>query len=222
MTLTTDTLRTWFKQFNADYFGDELPVPRLALSKARTRLGTMACKSVRRIGRTVYTDFTIRISTYYDCTEREYKETLLHEMIHYYITYKHIRDASSHGPVFRSMMDSLNRRYGWHITVSSSMRGRRLTDPAEAARVRTYVVLALVLDTGERMLSVVNPKAACEVDLMARSTRRIVDHRWYMTQDAFFSTYPKVRSLRACRVTADIYNEKTAAMQPVTLRREPR
>ena len=82
MTLTTDTLRTWFKQFNAVYFGDELPVPRLALSKARTRLGTMACKSVRRIGRTVYTDFTIRISTYYDCTEREYQETLLHELIH--------------------------------------------------------------------------------------------------------------------------------------------
>ena len=120
------------------------------------------------------------------------------------------------------MMDSLNSRYGWHITVSSSMRGRKLTDPEEAARVHTYVVLALVLDTGERMLSVVNPKAAHDVDLMARSTRRIVDHRWYMTQDAFFSTYPKVRSLRACRVTKDVYNEKTAAMQPLSLRQESR
>ena len=45
MTLTTDILRAWFRQFNADYFGDELPVPRLVLSKARTRLGTMATPS---------------------------------------------------------------------------------------------------------------------------------------------------------------------------------
>ena len=83
MTLTTDILRAWFRQFNADYFGDELPVPRLVLSKARTRLGTMACKCQRRLLKRVYTDFTIRISTYYDCSEREYQETLLHEMIHY-------------------------------------------------------------------------------------------------------------------------------------------
>ena len=88
MTLTTDILRTWFRQFNADYFGDELPVPRLVLSKARTRLGTMACKCQRRLLKRVYTDFTIRISTYYDCNEREYQETLLHEMIHYYIIYE--------------------------------------------------------------------------------------------------------------------------------------
>ena len=83
MTLTTDILRTWFRQFNTDYFGSELPMPRIVLSKARTRLGTMACKCTRRLMKRVYTDFTIRISTYYECTEREFQETLLHEMIHY-------------------------------------------------------------------------------------------------------------------------------------------
>ena len=49
MTLTTDILRTWFRQFNTDYFGSELPMPRIVLSKARTRLGTMACKCTRRL-----------------------------------------------------------------------------------------------------------------------------------------------------------------------------
>ena len=66
MTLTTDILRTWFRQFNTDYFGSELPMPRIVLSKARTRLGTMACKCTRRLMKRVYTDFTIRISTYYE------------------------------------------------------------------------------------------------------------------------------------------------------------
>ena len=88
MILTTDILRTWFRQFNTDYFGGELPMPRIVLSKARTRLGTMACKCTRRLLKRVYSDFVIRISTYYECTEREFQETLLHEMIHYYIIYK--------------------------------------------------------------------------------------------------------------------------------------
>ncbi len=32
MTLTVDLLRQWFAQFNAAYFGDELPMPALGLS----------------------------------------------------------------------------------------------------------------------------------------------------------------------------------------------
>ena len=217
MTLTVDLLRTWFKQFNADYFDNELPVPRIALSKARTRLGTMACRRVRKLLRWVYTDFTIRISTYYDCTEREYKETLLHEMIHYYITYKHIPDTSSHGRVFREMMLRLNREHGWHITVSSSMRGRQLTDASSAAKA-TYLVLAIVLDDGKRMLSVVNPRSARTIDAQAEGVRRIVDHRWFMTQDAYFRSFPRVRTLRGRIVSEDVYNEKTAAMQPLVLK----
>ena len=218
MTLTTDILRTWFRQFNADYFGDELPVPRLALSKARTRLGTMACKCTRRMFKRVYSDFAIRISTYYDCTEREYQETLLHEMIHYYIMYKHIPDTSSHGRVFREMMNRLNSQYGWNISVSSSMRGRKLTDPSAVKAVKIYVVLAIILRNGDRMLSVVSPGSAAKLDQMAKQVKDIVDHRWYMTQDEYFREFPKVRSLRARRVSNDVYKEKTAAMQPLILK----
>lgn len=215
MKLTTDILHKWFILFNDEYFGGELPVPRLALSKARTRLGTMSCKCTRRMFRRVYSDFTIRISTFYDCSEREYQETLLHEMIHYYITYRHIPDTSSHGRVFREMMQRINSRHGWHITVSAT---HRLQPACQAATPVTYVVLAIVKDDGTRMFSVVNPKAARGIDIQAHSVKEIADHRWYMTQDQYFSDFPKVRTLRARRVTAAIYDEKTAAMQPLALK----
>lgn len=219
MTLTTDILRTWFRQFNADYFGGELPMPRLALSKARTRLGTMACKCRRRLLKRVYTDFTIRISTYYACSEREYQETLLHEMIHYHIIYNQLKDTSPHGPLFRSIMQRLNSEHGWHITVSSSMRGHAVADTQSARKVSTYVVLAIQMGDGRRMLSVVSPRSARRIDLMARSVREIADHRWYMTQDGYFVDFPKVRSLRARLVTREVYEQKTAAMQPLVLKR---
>ena len=217
MTLTTDILRTWFRQFNTDYFGSELPMPRIVLSKARTRLGTMACKCTRRLMKRVYTDFTIRISTYYECTEREFQETLLHEMIHYYIMYKHIPDTSSHGKVFREMMHRLNSRYGWHITVSSSMRGRKIADEQGMSRRSAFLVLAIVLDDGSRMLSVVSPRSARKLDVMAQGVKKIVDHRWYLSSDPYFADFSKVRSLRARRVDQDLFNEKTAAMQPLVL-----
>lgn len=218
MTLTTDILHTWFRQFNADYFGDELPVPRIALSKARTRLGTMSCRRVRKLLRWTYTDFTIRISTYYECSEREFQETLLHEMIHLYIAYHNLTDTSSHGKVFRQIMQRLNSEHGWNITITSSMRNHKLTPSTPDNSPTSFLVLAIVLDDGKRMLSVVNVRSALKVDASARRTHRIADHRWYMSQDPYFRDFTCVRSLRARRVSMDVYNEKTAAMQPLVLK----
>lgn len=217
MILTTDILRTWFRQFNTDYFGGELPMPRIVLSKARTRLGTMACKCTRRLLKRVYSDFVIRISTYYECTEREFQETLLHEMIHYYIIYKRIPDTSSHGKVFREIMHQLNSKYGWHITITSSMRGRKVADESGRSRRSAFLVLAVILNDGTCMLSVVSPKSARKLDVMAKGVKEIADYRWYMSSDPYFADYPVVRSLRARRVEKELYNEKTAAMQPLVL-----
>ena len=219
MTLTIDILHAWFRQFNADYFGDELPVPRIALSKARTRLGTMSCRRVRKLLRWTYTDFTIRISTYYDCTEREFQETLLHEMIHYYIAYKNISDTSSHGKVFRQIMQQLNNEHGWNITITSSMHNHKLTPVQRKITVANYfLVLAIELDDGGRMFTVVNKKAIRKVYDALRNCRNIVNHRWYVSLDPYFLDFPCVRSLRARCVSIDEYNEKTAAMQPLALK----
>lgn len=217
MTLTADLLRRWFDQFNELYFGGELPVPRIGLSRARTKLGTMACRRVRRLKGWAYTDFTIRISVYYDCAERDYQQTLLHEMIHYYIAYRNIADTSAHGRVFRQIMNRLNSQYGWNITVSAR-RGSLTPSAQEHRGGQVYIVLALTLDDGSRMLSVVSRNYVRIVDSLARSTRRVADHRWYVSTDAYFAGFAKVRSLRACRVPADVYNEKTAAMQPLVLK----
>lgn len=218
MTLTIDILHAWFRQFNADYFGDELPVPRIALSKARTRLGTMSCRRVRKLLRWTYTDFTIRISTYYDCTDREFQETLLHEMIHYYIAYKNISDTSSHGKVFRQIMQRLNNEHGWNITITLGKETKLKPAQASKAPATYHLVLALELNDGGRMFTVVNKKAIRKVYDALRCCRDIVNHRWYVTYDPYFNDFTCVRSLRARRVSIDVYNEKTAAMQPLALK----
>ena len=220
MTLNVDILRQWFWQFNREYFAGELPEPRLYLSRARTRLGNMSFRRGRFTGRP--TDFAIGISTCYQLTQKECQEVLIHEMIHYYIAYRRIADTSSHGRMFRSIMQHINSRYGWNITVSyrpSSLRpSESLCAASGGGSTRRYTVLALELKNGKCMLSVVSPKSVTRIEKLLHGVGAVASHAWYATDDDFFFMYPKVRSLRAIRVDRDVYEAKTAAMTPLSVK----
>ncbi len=212
MQVSIEWIEKWFTVFNNDYFGGKLPLPDLALSKSKTRLGSMSCKHVTRFGRTKVYDFAIRISNYYDMTERQFQNVLLHEMIHYSIAYTGTKDTSPHGVVFRGMADAMNKKYGWDINVMISIRNVKIADDKI---VKPFLVMALELQTGERLLTVVNPKYAKKVDSMARNVKRISRFAWYTSTDKYFIHYPLVRALRGRRVTLDVYEEKTSEMQQV-------
>ena len=86
MQVNVELLKEWFADFNVRYFGGSLPVPAFAVGRSRTQLGCMSCKVRRRMFSKSYTDYTIRLSNYYDADERHFKNVLLHEMIHLCIT----------------------------------------------------------------------------------------------------------------------------------------
>ena len=205
-------MEEWFQKFNHDYFSGKLPLPRLALSMSRTRLGSMACKRRVRKGRKEYYDYSIHISNYYDRSERQYQNVLLHEMIHEYIAYSRQKDTSAHGVIFRGMMDNLNRKYGWEMTVMTSTR--RTAVAGGIPQDRTYLVLAIALRTGERMLTVVNPHYARLLDRQLSTVVTMSEHGWYTSKDTSFFSFPQVRSLRGCRVSSVEYERKKREMTP--------
>lgn len=212
MRLTVEILKAWFVQFNADYFDGTLPLPRLALSHGRTRLGSMSCKRRRRWLKTEYYDFSIRVSTYYDSPERDYQNVLLHEMIHYYIAYHRLRDTSAHGRLFRKMMTDLNTRHGWQISVSRRPPDAQLW---QSLRPRTTrLVLALRNSSGQCFLTVVNPNYARSINHRLKLATDITWHRWYHSDDVYFQTFPVVRTLRGRRVSTDELEWRTASLIP--------
>ena len=146
MDITTDILAIYFDKFNKAYFDGKLPVPRFAVTNSRTILGQFICTRERRkiLRPSVCTGFTIKVSRYYDITERDYHNILLHEMIHYHIAYHGMRDTSPHGVLFKRMMNTLNS-HGWHITVSTNTRQWAV---AEANRKAQYNVLTLTATDG--------------------------------------------------------------------------
>jgi hypothetical protein len=209
-------METWFDRFNHDYFDGGLPRPRFALSKSRTRLGSMACKRRLKMGRIQYYDYSIHISNYYDQSERQFQNVMLHEMIHYSIAYTGLKDTSSHGDVFRGMMDSLNRKYGWGITVMSSTRNVKVSEDMKPDPNKERLVLALEMADGKRFLSVVNPHFARRLNAELKRVPQIKKASWHISTDACFAHYPVVRSMRGRRVERDVYDEKVREMKQIT------
>lgn len=207
MKITTDVLAEYFQQFNRDYFSGGLPLPRLVPSRSRTRLGSFSCKSKMTWRGRKLTDFTIRISTYYNMSERQMQNVLLHEMIHYSIAYSGLKDTSAHGVVFRGMMENLNRKYGWEITVMQDTKGWKLSEMAQrkidSQRGTERLVLAMRTRDGRCFLSVVNPRFREKLEVQIKKVPDIVWHQWLVSSDEYFINFPTVRTLRGRRVSED-------------------
>ena len=221
MIVTIDWMEEWFKRFDQEYFGGKLPLPELALTRAKTRLGQLAFKRASRWGRTKLYDFKLSMSTYYDMTEQQAKSVLLHEMIHYIIGYTGLKDTSPHGVVFRGMMDNLNRKYGWDIRVMTSTKGwkvsERVAEKKKAKGPQTYLMLAIELKDGKFYLSRVNPGFARRIEKQLPMVRELRSHRWYTTQESYFEDYPQVRSLRGRRITKGDFEKLQNVLVPFEL-----
>ncbi len=217
MIATVDWIRTWFESFNQEYFDGKLPLPDIGITKASTRLGQMSYKRAYRWGRTKYYDFKISLTTYYDMTDQQAKNVLLHEMIHYAIAYTGLKDTSSHGVIFRGMADNLNRKYGWDIHISTSTKGWKVNDAIKTKREKSrkatgkttvYLMLSIETKDGKCYLSRVNPKFAYRLELQISHIPDIVSHQWHTTSDTeFFEGYPMVRSLRGKRISKTDFNK---------------
>lgn len=221
MIVSVSWLESQFQQFNTAYFGGGLPLPILGLCRSRTRLGYFSCKRARRLLGTKLYDFTIKLTTYYDMTERQAQNVLLHEMIHYSIAYTGLKDTAPHGIVFKGMAEKLNRKYGWEIKAMTTTKGWKLSSKAEQKvrrkRSSSYLVLALEMEDGKHYLSVVNPKFSTIIDRQIRGVRQIQNYGWYSSRDTYFDSFPQVRSLRGRSVTVDLFEEKLGEMQQVFL-----
>ena len=208
--LTIDYLRQAFEHYNKLIFDGKLPVPKMKWSRAKTRLGQMACKRKMSWGRTNFYDFSISVSNYYKLTTEQIDDVLIHEMIHYSIAYTGLKDTSSHGIVFRGMMDKINRTFGRHITIS--VRTRNL-QPRTAQQPKDYLILALKMKDGKYFLSSVNPSAAGKLAISLARAREISHYAWYQSQDEYFHSMPRVRSLRGRQVSKEVYTTMIEKMK---------
>lgn len=103
-----------FDEYNRSYFEGKLPVPMFDLLHSFRTCGYFQYTKGGWFDKTLY-DPTISMTDYYDFTEMQFKDIMVHEMIHYYLAYFSIDRRCRHGKKFMEMAERLNKTYGLHI-----------------------------------------------------------------------------------------------------------
>ena len=117
MKVTAKILNDKFQECRNVYFKNMagmLPIPTLSVMHSYRKSGEFLFVPVGKRARLKVRE--IRISDYFDFTEEQLRNILVHEMIHYYIAYNHIEDDAAHGIEFTKIASKLNAEYGLNIT----------------------------------------------------------------------------------------------------------
>lgn len=119
MIITIPEIKKEFDKWNGIIFNNELPTPAFELMQTKRLLGQFRW---RKIGANKK-GYTIRISVFYDRPFESYVDTIVHEMLHFYIRFKEIKDTSSHGKIWKQKAAEISNKYGLTITRTSSPGG---------------------------------------------------------------------------------------------------
>lgn len=215
MKATIEYIQSRFDEFNERFFGSSLPPIPIRLSHAKGFLGkiTFTRRSSLSFPRSLFhpftpyknTDFVLRINVRIDLPQEVVDDTILHEMIHYYIAVNQWKDTSVHGELFRREMARINREGNRHITIS-----HRLTESeqSQAHLHKGRVVAIITMEDGKTGVKVL-PKQIRHILAWDKQARRafsrsaitnnhspITRITWYYTDNEYFAKYPSSTALR--------------------------
>jgi len=108
--MTQLNLEEQYSQLNREIFNNALP-PDVSVRWNHSRTNMGKTRITRHSDHSYL--FHITISRFFICQDREYIETLIHEMIHVYMVLsgEFRKDGRIHGPLFQKHMNRINREY---------------------------------------------------------------------------------------------------------------
>lgn len=175
-----------FDLFNKMIFKKPLPRPMMHISSARSFLGQF--KTELHGDAAKKKTYHLTLSNRYDLPETELEDIVIHEMIHYHISYNNLRDTSSHGRLFQKLMNEINTRFGRHISVSHRCTKEQLdSDKVES---RSIVCLCMMKD-GRKLLCKPANSRIFSVHRTIKECDDIESEEWYSVCDSYFNRFRK-------------------------------
>ena len=187
-----DYIQAHFDAYNSRFWGGSLPPVPVKLSHAKGFLGKVTFTRRRQglFGGYRNEDFVLRINARIYLPEELVQDTILHEMIHYYIAVNQWRDNSSHGELFRREMKRINAEGNRHITISHRLTESQRT---QAVRHKTRAVAIVHFEDGKTGIKVV-PKQMRHIRYWNQTAPQrfaISQIEWYYTDDEYFALMTK-------------------------------
>ncbi|MDE6010820.1 MAG: SprT-like domain-containing protein [Muribaculaceae bacterium] len=222
---TLDYVRLKFDEFNRLCFAGELPILPIRMSNAGRALGMFVHPRVssRRMARDPKTCH-IRISTRLDLPEQEVEDTIIHEMIHYWIWYKAIPDNATHGDAFMAKLREINRLHGRRITVRHHSSEEQL---ATDRHHRNNYICVQRWNDGRLTLTVCARTCIFDIHRAFSGHPQVTSVEWYWSMNSWFNRFPLSRTAKAYILTPADFTARFADATPcvcdgTTLRPRPR
>lgn len=193
MRATIDFLENSFHRFNRDIFRNSLPTPIFHISQARSFMGQFKVERQASLLSKAKETYHLTLSSLYDLEEATLEDVVIHEMIHYLIHYKKIKDTSSHGHHFRELMADINRRFGRHISVSHRCSKQELE--SDAAKAHSIVCLCTMTD-GRKLVCRVSQSKVFDIHRAFQEWDKVEQEEWYWVYGSYFNRYRRVLTPR--------------------------
>lgn len=189
---TLQYIQEKFEYFNNLCFDGTLIMPPIRLT---LRYATMGCTKHRVVrdqnAPPVYSDFSIEISVRRDLPEEEYIDTLVHEMIHYYIICNNLQDTSPHGILFRTKMNEIMQKHRIRITIAFEPSDEDMVKSISHTR---YICIIDFKDEKTGLAVVAKNKVLQYWDAIIE-TDNVRGVKWYISNRAIFEKYHTYVSL---------------------------
>lgn len=189
---TIEYIERKFQEFNILMFDGKLPMPPIQLSKAKTFVGQCAAKRRRTLFHgTKLFDFRLKFSICFDLPEQEWEDTIIHEMIHYYIGVNELKDTSAHGKLFRQLMGSINERFNRNLTISHRSTPEQKEQLYSTKRVWHVIALVYFADgrKGLKVLPRIRQRIQTYRTMMLRD-KQFNKIELFMSDDPYFNRFP--------------------------------
>lgn len=175
MKVSTEFLYKKFDELNKIYFDGSLPHIKIKVCRDKSYFGTFSFLYRKVNNSKVPHDCRyIAISDYYVQTSREYANTLLHEMLHYYITYSRLSNRPDlHDKVFKSYMEKFNAMdAGYRIDIEGCSKG---LDINEKYNKKEYTVVRFTYNEIPRIARVKHTMTYGEFNMKWAKNRNMKD-----------------------------------------------
>ena len=130
MIANQETMVDSFWDCNEKYFDNSLPTPWFETVNSISVIGKFEYHKNKKNSKKPIRDQVIKMSDCFDYPEKDFIETMVHEMIHYYIAWNRIKVLRSHGRVFMRMANEMKEKYGLNVTKKIDASSLKLTENA--------------------------------------------------------------------------------------------
>lgn len=198
MELSIFWIKENFAKFNKKIFNDKLETPHFKIFKSSKVNGRCSWKRNILSGEC---DFEISISNYYDRTQKEFENTLIHEMIHLEFVQKG-EFREHHGRKWQKRAYEIGQEFGYDIKrCNQATSFERMANDQVQMTTANYVVRYKSKD-GRTLMARISPKYLPRFVNYLNSYAENVE--WFITTNKIFSNYRKsVKLLNSYYVTEE-------------------